>query len=157
MLSLRPADAQPWSMPKECPSCGSPVVREDGEVDYRCISIDCPAQALERLLHWASRGAMDIDGMGEEIVRRLVESGRVSDVADYYTLDEVELAQLQTAGTNKEGEPICLGQTIANKLVAAIDESRTRPFARRCSAWACVTWAKPWPKRWRARSRAWTR
>ena len=130
VLSLRPADAQPWSMPKECPSCGSPVVREDGEADYRCISIDCPAQALERLLHWASRGAMDIDGMGEEIVRRLVESGRVSDVADYYTLDEVELAQLQTGRTNKEGEPVCLGQTIAKKLVAAIDESRTRPFAR---------------------------
>ena len=130
VLSLRPADAQPWSMPKECPSCGSPVVREDGEADYRCISIDCPAQALERLLHWASRSAMDIDGMGEEIVRRLVESGRVSDVADYYTLDEVELAQLQTGRTNKEGEPICLGQTIAKKLVAAIDESRTRPFAR---------------------------
>ena len=130
VLSLRPDNAQPWSMPKECPSCGSPVVREDGEADYRCISIDCPAQALERLLHWASRGAMDIDGMGEEIVRRLVESGRVSDVADYYTLDEVELAQLQTGRTNKEGEPICLGQTIAKKLVAAIDESRTRPFAR---------------------------
>ena len=130
VLSLRPDDAQPWSMPKECPSCGSPVVREDGEADYRCISIDCPAQALERLLHWVSRGAMDIDGMGEEIVRRLVESGRVSDVADYYTLDEVELAQLQTGRTNKEGEPICLGQTIAKKLVAAIDESRTRPFAR---------------------------
>ena len=130
VLSLRPGNAQPWSMPKECPSCGSPVVREDGEADYRCISIDCPAQALERLLHWVSRGAMDIDGMGEEIVRRLVESGRVSDVADYYTLDEVELAQLQTGRTNKEGEPICLGQTIAKKLVAAIDESRTRPFAR---------------------------
>ena len=130
VLSLRPDDAWPWSMPKECPSCGSPVVREDGEADYRCISIDCPAQALERLLHWASRGAMDIDGMGEEIVRRLVESGRVSDVADYYTLDEVELAQLQTGRTNKEGEPICLGQTIAKKLVAAIDESRTRLFAR---------------------------
>ena len=130
VLSLRPDDARPWSMPKECPSCGSSVVREDGEADYRCISIDCPAQALERLLHWASRGAMDIDGMGEEIVRRLVESGRVSDVADYYTLDEVELAQLQTGRTNKEGEPICLGQTIAKKLVAAIDESRTRLFAR---------------------------
>ena len=130
VFSLRPDDARPWSMPKECPSCGSPVVREDGEADYRCISIDCPAQALERLLHWVSRGAMDIDGMGEEIVRRLVESGRVSDVADYYTLDEVELAQLQTGRTNKEGEPICLGQTIAKKLVAAIDESRTRPFSR---------------------------
>lgn len=128
--SLRPADAVPWSMPAVCPSCGSPVVREEGEADYRCISIDCPAQALERLLHWASRGAMDIDGMGEEVVRRLVESGRVSDVADYYTLDEVELAQLDMGRTNKEGESIRLGHTVAKKLVAAIDESRTRPFAR---------------------------
>ena len=128
--SLRPADAVPWSMPAVCPSCGSPVVREEGEADYRCISIDCPAQVLERLLHWASRGAMDIDGMGEEVVRRLVESGRVSDVADYYTLDEVELAQLDMGRTNKEGEPIRLGRTVAKKLVAAIDESRTRPFAR---------------------------
>ena len=128
--SLRPADAVPWSMPAVCPSCGSLVVREEGEADYRCISIDCPAQALERLLHWASRGAMDIDGMGEEVVRRLVESGRVSDVADYYTLDEMELAQLDMGRTNKEGEPIRLGHTVAKKLVAAIDESRTRPFAR---------------------------
>ena len=90
VLSLRPADAQPWEMPRVCPSCQSPVVREEGEVDYRCISIDCPAQATERLIHWASRGAMDIDGMGEEIIGRLIESGRVTDVADYYTLDVVE-------------------------------------------------------------------
>ena len=69
VLSLRPNDAQPWEMPRVCPSCQSPVVREEGEVDYRCISIDCPAQAAERLIHWASRGAMDIDGMGEEIDR----------------------------------------------------------------------------------------
>ncbi len=90
VLSLRPADAQPWEMPRVCPSCQSPVVREEGEVAYRCISIDCPAQATERLIHWASRGAMDIDGMGEEIIGRLIESGRVTDVADYYTLDVVE-------------------------------------------------------------------
>lgn len=59
------------------PELRQPVVRDPGEVAFRCISIDCPAQALERLLHWASRGALDIDGMGEEIVSRLVESGRV--------------------------------------------------------------------------------
>ena len=128
--SLRPADAVAWHMPKECPSCGSPVIREEGEVDYRCISIDCPAQALERLLHWASRGAMDIDGMGEEIVGRLVEAGRLSDVADYYSLDEVELSLLDMGRVNKDGEPIRLGQTMAKKLVAAIDASRTRPLAR---------------------------
>ena len=128
--SLRPADAQPWSMPSTCPSCGSPVIREEGEVAHRCISIDCPAQALERLVHWASRGAMDIDGMGDEIVGRLVESGRLTDVADYYSLDEVELALLDMGRVNKEGNPIRLGETVAKKLVAQIQESKTRPFAR---------------------------
>ena len=88
VLSLRSPEARIWEMPSVCPSCGSPVVRDPGEVAFRCISIDCPAQALERLLHWASRGALDIDGMGEEIVSRLVESGRVADVADYYSLSE---------------------------------------------------------------------
>ena len=130
VVSLRPADARPWAMPKTCPSCGSPVIREEGETDYRCISIDCPAQALERLLHWASRGAMDIDGMGEEIVARLVESGRLTDVADYYTLDEVELSMLDMGRVNKDGEAIRLGRTVAAKLVAAIDASRGRGFAR---------------------------
>lgn len=130
VLSLRPADAQPWEMPRVCPSCQSPVVREEGEVDYRCISIDCPAQAAERLIHWASRGAMDIDGMGEEIIGRLIESGRVADVADYYTLDVVELSMLDMGRVNKDGAPIRLGETVAKKLMAAIDESRTRPLAR---------------------------
>ena len=130
VVSLRPADARPWAMPKTCPSCGSPVIREEGEADYRCISIDCPAQALERLLHWASRGAMDIDSMGEEIVARLVESGRLTDVADYYTLDEVELSMLDMGRVNKDGEAIRLGRTVAAKLVAAIDASRGRGFAR---------------------------
>ncbi len=68
VLSLRSPEARIWEMPSACPSCGSPVVRDEGEVAFRCISIDCPAQALERLLHWASRGALDIDGMGEELV-----------------------------------------------------------------------------------------
>ena len=128
--SLRPADAREWKMPDTCPSCGSPVIREEGEVAYRCISIDCPAQAQERLVHWASRGAMDIDGMGDEIVGRLVESGRVTDVADYYSLDEVELSLLDMGRVNKEGNPIRLGETVAKKLVAQIEESKSRPFAR---------------------------
>lgn len=130
VLSLRPADAVEWDMPAVCPSCASPVIREEGEVAFRCISIDCPAQALERLQHWASRGALDIDGMGEEIIRRLVDGGRLSDVADYYSLDEVELAQLDMGRLNKEGQPIRLGSTVAKKLVAAIDASRSRGFAR---------------------------
>ena len=128
--SLRSPEARVWEMPDVCPSCGSPVVRDAGEVAFRCISIDCPAQALERLLHWASRGALDVDGMGEEIVSRLVESGRMSDVADYYSLSEDELACLDMGRVNKEGEPIRLGHTIAAKLVAAIQASKGRPFAR---------------------------
>lgn len=130
VLSLRASDARVWHMPETCPSCKSPVIREEGEVAYRCISIDCPAQALERLIHWASRNAMDIDGMGEEIVGRLVESGRLSDVADYYTLDEVELSLLEMGRLNKEGNPIRLGSTIAKKIVAQIEESKSRGFAR---------------------------
>lgn len=130
VLSLRPEGAAPWAMPEACPSCGSPLVREEGEAAFRCVSMDCPAQALERLLHWASRGAMDIDGMGEEIVARLVESERVRDVADYYSLTEYELATLETGRINKEGEPIHLGSTIAAKLIAAIEASKARPLAR---------------------------
>ncbi len=130
VLSLRPVDAVEWEMPSTCPSCGAGVIREEGEVAFRCISIDCPAQALERLEHWASRGAMDIDGMGEEIIARLVEVGRVSDVADYYSLDEAELAALDMGRVNKAGEPIRLGHAIAAKLIAAIDASRTRGLAR---------------------------
>lgn len=128
VLSLRPEGAIPWEMPAMCPSCGSPLVREDGEAAFRCVSIDCPAQATERLIHWASRGAMDIDGMGEEIVARLVESGRLTDVADYYNLSEYDLATLETGRTNKEGEPVHLGSTIAVKLIASIEASKARPF-----------------------------
>ena len=130
VLSLRPADAVVWNMPAVCPSCSSPVIREEGEVAYRCISIECPAQALERLVHWASRGAMDIDGMGDEIVGRLVDSGRVTDVADYYTLDVDELALLDMGRVNKEGNPIRLGKVVAAKLIDQIDASRSRAFAR---------------------------
>ena len=130
VLSLRSPEARIWEMPSVCPSCGSPVVRDPGEVAFRCISIDCPAQALERLLHWASRGALDIDGMGEEIVSRLVECGRVADVADYYSLSEEELASLDMGRVKADGEPVRLGHTVAKKLVAAIEASKGRTFAR---------------------------
>ena len=73
---------------------------------------------------------MDIDGMGAEIVGRLVEAGRVTDVADYYTLDADELALLDMGRLNKEGNPIRLGQAVAKKLVAQIEASKDRPFSR---------------------------
>lgn len=128
--SLRPAGAQVWKMPATCPSCGSAVVREEGEAAYRCVSIDCPAQAAEKLEHWASRGALDIEGLGTEVIGRLLEVGRISDVADYYNLSEYDLATLDMGRTNKDGEAIHLGGVVAKKILAQLDESKTRSFAR---------------------------
>ncbi|MDO5116908.1 MAG: NAD-dependent DNA ligase LigA [Eggerthellaceae bacterium] len=130
VASLRPPEARVWTMPKLCPSCNNPVIREEGEVAHRCINIECPAQAQERLIFWASRVAMDIDGMGEEIIGRLIETGRMSDVADYYTLDEVELSLLDMGRVNKEGNPIRLGSVVAAKLISAIEESKSRGLTR---------------------------
>ncbi len=128
---LRPADAVEFSMPEVCPSCGSPIVREEGEVAYRCISIDCPAQAVERLIHWGSRGAMDIDGLGDEIVRRMVEQGVLSDVADFYDrLTTEQLAQVSTGRTNKAGEDIVVGNVVATKIMAQVEASRDRGLGR---------------------------
>ena len=128
--ALRPEGAVEWAMPETCPSCGSPVVREAGEAALRCVSIDCPAQAKERLIHWASRGAMDIEGMGEELVSRLVESGRLTDVADYYSLDEDELALTELNLHMKDGQRVRLGHVVAKKVLAEIQASKDRGFAR---------------------------
>ncbi len=130
VVNLRPADAQPWSMPTTCPSCGSALVHEDAEVVYRCVAAHCPAQLHERLHYWASRGAMDIDGMGEEIVARLIACGRMTDVADYYSLDAVELSLLDMGRVTKQGDTVRLGSVIAEKLVAAIEASKSRGLAR---------------------------
>ena len=127
-----------WNMPDVCPSCGSPVVREEGEVAYRCVSIDCPAQATERLIHWGSRNAMDIDGLGDELVGRMVEQGLLSDVADFYDkLDEEALAQLDTGRTyetttkdHAAGDAIVVGATIARKVMAQVEESKGRGLGR---------------------------
>ncbi|MBQ1448885.1 MAG: NAD-dependent DNA ligase LigA, partial [Coriobacteriales bacterium] len=130
VLSLRPDGAEVWCMPETCPSCGSKVTRGEDEVAFRCVSLDCPAQAQERLVHWASRGALDIDGMGTELIARLLEQGLVRDVADFYLLDEGQLASLDMGRVNKEGEPIRLGHTVAAKLVRQIEQSKRRSYAR---------------------------
>ena len=131
VLNLRPADAVEFQMPTHCPSCGSPVLREEGEVAYRCVSIDCPAQAHERLCHWVSRKAMDIDGLGDELIGKLVSAGLVSDVADFYdSLTEGALAACPTGRVSVAGEDILVGKTIAAKVMAQITESRERGLAR---------------------------
>ena len=129
ILSLRPKDAQVWHMPKTCPSCGSLLVREEGEAAYRCVSMDCPAQAHERLMHWASRGAMDIEGMGAELTAKLIEAGLLADVADFYTLSYEDLEGLDMGRTTVKGEPIVLGSLMAKKLIAAIETSKSQPLS----------------------------
>lgn len=131
VLELRPADASEFHMPTTCPSCGSPVIREEGEVAYRCVSIDCPAQAHERLCHWVGRKAMDIDGLGDELIGKLVAAGMVSDVADFYDrLTETALAACPTGRVSVAGDDILVGKTIAAKVMAQVEESRGRGLAR---------------------------
>lgn len=130
MLGMRPAGAEPFVMPRLCPSCASPLWREEGEVAWRCTNVACPAQRLERLVHWASRGAADIEGLGDEIVARLVEGGLVDDVAGFYTLTPSELARLDMGRRKQDGSPVLLGDVVAEKIVANIDGSRERPLAK---------------------------
>ena len=131
VLELRPEGSVDWEMPSACPSCGSSVIREEGEVAYRCVSIDCPAQATERLIHWGSRNAMDIDGLGDEIVSRMVEQGLLTDVADFYDkLTEEALSEVSSGRQTVDGDDIVVGKTIAAKVMAQVNESRDRGLAR---------------------------
>lgn len=137
-LGVEHAARHEWNMPTHCPSCGAPVVREEGEVAYRCVSIDCPAQATERLIHWGSRNAMDIDGLGDELVGRMVDQGLLSDVADFY--DRLSVEALSTLDTGRVyetksrdhevGDPIFVGSKIAEKIMAQVEESKSRGLAR---------------------------
>jgi DNA ligase (NAD+) len=145
VASLRPAQARAWEMVHTCPSCASPVFQDMDGVAYRCVSAECPAQLLERLSHWVSRGAMDIDGLGPKIIAKLVEGGLLVDVVGFYRLSVEQLATLET-GEEKyvramspekreqsgdyEKEPVLLGTTVATKIYGQIQESKNRPFAR---------------------------
>ncbi len=87
-------NAQPFVMPSHCPSCGAPVSREEDEAALRCVNPECPAQALRNLIHFASRAAMDIEGLGQAVAAQLVEKGYVQSAADLYTLSFEQLLTL---------------------------------------------------------------
>src|SRR5262252_439522 len=91
-------DRRPFRMPKNCPECGSKIHRVEGEVAYRCLNSACPAKRRESLLHYASRHAMNIDGLGEKIVDQLLEKGLVNDIAGLYSLRLDQLAELERFG-----------------------------------------------------------
>jgi DNA ligase (NAD+) len=89
-----PRGHQSFEMPEKCPVCGTKVVRTEGEVDFRCVNANCPAKLLGTILHFASRGVMNIDGMGESLVNQLIERGLVKNVADIYDLSKKDLLSL---------------------------------------------------------------
>ncbi|PYS28998.1 MAG: DNA ligase (NAD(+)) LigA [Acidobacteria bacterium] len=113
------ADRRPFEMPSQCPVCGSEVYREQGEAVRRCLSQTCPAKLKESLLHWASRKAMKIDGLGERLVDQLVEKDLVRDVSELYSLTQEQLEGLERMGTKS-----------AANLLKEIDASRSLEFWR---------------------------
>jgi DNA ligase (NAD+) len=128
----RPGRGAPWKMPPECPSCGAALVRPEEEVVWRCENSACPAQLRRRMEHFASRTAMNIDGLGSAIVDQLIDRGLVKDVADLYHLEASQLAQLVVAPKDAKSErarPRKLGKVGAN-LVAEIDRSRNNDLWR---------------------------
>jgi DNA ligase (NAD+) len=108
-----------WQPPRVCPVCGTKAERDEGEVVSRCPNVVCPAQLEGHLRHFAGRGAMDIEGLGAKLIAQLVESGRVKDLADLYTLTADELAELER-----------MGEKSTHNLVAALSGSRDRPLHR---------------------------
>ena len=117
-------------MPDTCPSCGSPVVKDPDGVAIRCVSSECPKQVHERIVHWVSRKALDIDGFGTELINVMIDSKLIKDVADIYNLSEDDIASQSRGRQNVEGEDIRVGHTVSKKLIAAIEESKQRSFSR---------------------------
>ncbi|MGD0829704.1 MAG: NAD-dependent DNA ligase LigA [Terracidiphilus sp.] len=114
-----PRGEQPYVFPVQCPECQSTVVRTEGEVDFRCVNADCPAKLRESLLHFASRGVMKIEGLGEAVAQQLLDRKIVSSVADLYTLTEEQLTGLDR-----------FAEKSARALLAEIEGSKRAGLAR---------------------------
>jgi DNA ligase (NAD+) len=110
---------KPFRMPSSCPVCGGKVVREEGEAASRCINTNCPARLKESILHFASRGVMNIDGMGDALVDQLVDRGMMKSVADIYDLKTEDLAKLERMGNKSAGN-----------VIQNIERSKANPLPR---------------------------
>ena len=116
---LRPSDTVPYQMPTNCPECGSDLVRPEDEAVTRCINVSCPAILRGSIIHWASRNALDIRGLGERVAILLIENNLVTSIADLYALNAEQIASLERMGTRS-----------AENLVMAIAESKDRSYDR---------------------------
>jgi DNA ligase (NAD+) len=119
LLELRPAGAQPFVMPTRCPECHEPVVKPEDEAVTRCINLSCPAILRGALTHWASRGVMDIDSVGEKLVLQLVDQKLVQSVADLYELTVEQVLTLDR-----------MGKKSAEKIIKSIQASKSQPWSR---------------------------
>ncbi len=119
VLTKRPEDSTPWSMPTACPVCGSTLIKPEDEVVWRCENASCPAKLRRSIEHFASRGAMNIEGLGESLVEQLVERQLVRDVADLYDLDAATLENLER-----------MGKKSASNLLSEIERSKTNDVWR---------------------------
>jgi DNA ligase (NAD+) len=119
VLAKRKKGARKWKFPTLCPVCNQPFVRLEGEADTRCVNFDCPAQRVQRIVFFAGRSAMDIEGLGEERVTQFVDAGLLNDAADVYDLTVERLVPLER-----------IGERSAQLLVDAVDASRSRPLAK---------------------------
>jgi DNA ligase (NAD+) len=108
-----------FEMPKYCPVCGEPVTRPEGEAVTRCVNARCPAQALEHIIHWGSKVAMDIEGLGEKVATKFFDLGLIKDSADLYDLRPEQIEPLDG-----------FGETSAANLIRAIERSKEHPFPR---------------------------
>lgn len=137
VLERRPAGTQPWQMPTACPVCGSEIVREEGAAVWRCSGeLTCPAQRKETIIHFASRRAMDIEGLGERFVEDLSDLGIVQRIADLYTLTVDDLLEMKRRVDERDGttpETVKSGKVAtkwAENLIEAIDRSRHTTLER---------------------------
>jgi DNA ligase (NAD+) len=132
VLSRRGADAAPWTMPSACPRCGSALHRAEDEAVWRCENTSCPARLQRGLEHFAARGAMNIEGLGESLITQLIAQGLVRDYADVYTLTPPQLASLTSSSTRSDGREIQrrFGEKNAEKVTQQIDRSRTNALWR---------------------------
>ncbi|WP_028839931.1 NAD-dependent DNA ligase LigA [Thermomonas fusca] len=137
VLDQRPPGTQPWSMPMRCPVCGAEVVREEGAAVWRCSGeLSCPAQRVQAVFHFASRRAMDIDGLGERYIESLAEFGYLQDVSDLYRLTLDDLLEMKRRVDERDGsvpETVKAGKIAtkwADNLIEAIDRSRETTLAR---------------------------
>jgi DNA ligase (NAD+) len=132
VLSRRPADTQPWQMPDACPRCGAPLHRPEGEVVWRCGNTSCPAKLQRGLEHFASRSAMNIEGLGESLIAQLLDGGLVRDYADVYALGVETLAALTSVSVRTDGREIQrrFGEKNAAKVVAQIERSKSNELWR---------------------------